>query len=149
MPPRFNELDVLALSDRAWDIVDPEGDHETEEQAWTVALHEDWPPIGSADELRARLSEIADALKPLPPAIPLQAVAALMTFLAEHPERHTPAEADLIDALHERYPDGLPDELVAWLAVRRQPPAAHRRPHGAPQPLRHPQTRPFPEPPGG
>jgi hypothetical protein len=142
MPTAFNELDLLALSELAWDIVDPEGDHEAQEQAWTVALHEDWPPIETAQQLSARLNEIADAISWPPPAIHPRALVALMVFLAEHPHRRRVEEALLADALDDAYPDELPGDMVAWLAERRQTPAAHRRTHGARQPRRHSDTRP-------
>lgn len=142
MSPAFNELDLLALSELAWETVDPEGDHEAQEQAWTVALHEDWPPIETAQQLRARLNEIADAISWPPPAVHPRALVALMVFLGEHPQRRQVEEAMLDDALDDAYPDGLPADIAAWLAERRQTPAAHRRTHGARQPRRHSDTRP-------
>jgi hypothetical protein len=142
MSPGFNELDLLALSELAWEIVDPEGDHEAQEQAWTVALHEDWPPIETTEELRARLNEIADAISWPPPAVHPRALVALMVYLAENQQRRRVEEDMLNDALHEAYPDGLPSDMAAWLAELRQTPNAHRRTHGASQPRRHPDTRP-------
>jgi len=142
MSPAFNELDLLALSELAWDIVDPEGDHEAQEQTWTVALHEDWPPIETTEQLRARLSETADAISWPAPAVHPRALVALMVFIAEDPQRRRVEEAMLVDALDDAYPDGLPADMAAWLAERRQTPAAHRRTHGAPQPRRHSDTRP-------
>lgn len=149
-PDRLNELDVVGLSGLAWEIIDPDGEHESEERAWVAALRQDWPPIGGVDELRARLDEIVEAMLPPPPAVPLRAVSALVIFLAEHPERRRPEEAALIDALREAYPDELPDDVARWLAVRAREPASRRREHGASQPRRRGGTRPLPpdEPPG-
>lgn len=141
MPTRFNELDLLALSELAWEIVDPEGDHEAQEQIWTAALHVDWPPIETAEKLQVRLNEIADAIAWSPPAVHPRALVALMVFLAEHPQPRRTEEAALADALNDAYPNGLPPDMAAWLAERRQTPAAHRRSHGAPRPRRH-ATRP-------
>ncbi|MGA2319368.1 MAG: hypothetical protein ABSG95_01325 [Solirubrobacteraceae bacterium] len=142
MPNGFNELDLLALSELAWDIVDPEGDHEAQEHIWTVALAEDRPAIATTQELRARLNEIADAGSWPPPAVHPRALVALMVFLAENPQRRRIEEAVLADALHDAFPDGLPPDMEAWLAERRQTPAAHTRTHGASQPRRHSDTRP-------
>jgi hypothetical protein len=142
MPTGFNELDLLALSELAWEIVDPEGDHEAQEQIWTLALPEDRPPIGTAQELRTRLNEIADAISWPPPAVHPRALVALMVFLAEHPQRRRIEEGMLVDALDDAYPDGLPTDMTAWLAERQQTPGAHRRTHGARQPRRHSDTRP-------
>lgn len=69
MPTPCNQLDLLALSELAWDIVDPEGDHETQEQIWTEALHDDGPPIETPEELRRRLIRIADEIAWSPPAV--------------------------------------------------------------------------------
>jgi len=145
MAPVFNELDLLALSELAWDIVDPQGDHEAQEQQWTAGLHEDWPPLDGVQELRARLNEIVETIEWLPPLVDPRVLVALMLFLAEHPQRRLIEDATLADALHDAYPDGLPDDIAAWLAERQQTPAAHRRAHGAPQPRRHPTRPPLPE----
>lgn len=142
MPPRFTELDLLALSELAWDILDPEGDHEAQEEVWTAALHEDWPPIETVEELRVRLTEIVDAIAWPPPAVHSRILVALIVFLAEHPERRRLEEATLADALDAAYPRGLPDDVAAWLDQRRQTPVAHRRTHGARHPLRRFDARP-------
>lgn len=141
----FNELDLLALSELTWDIVDPEGDHEAQEQMWTAALHEDWPPIGTAEELRARLSGIADSIAWPQPAVHPRALVALMVFLAERPERRRIEEAALAEALHDAYPNGFPPDIAAWLSERQHAPAAHTRTHGAPEPQRHATRPPRPE----
>ncbi|HEX6020698.1 MAG TPA: hypothetical protein VFZ00_01800, partial [Solirubrobacter sp.] len=83
----LTDLELVELSDRAWEIVDPEGAHEAEEQAWTALLPTGWPPLATLEELRAHLEEIVQTLDPPAPAVPLHAVAAVMTFLAAHPER--------------------------------------------------------------
>ncbi len=145
MAAPFNELDLLALSELAWQIIDPEGDHDAQEQTWTAALHDDPPPIESVEELRARLSAIADATVSPPPAVDPRALVALMVFLAEHPQRRRIEEAALADALHHAYPDGLPPDMAAWLAERRDTPAAHRRSHGVPEPRRRPTRPSLPE----
>ncbi len=141
MPAPVNELELLALSGLAWEIVDPEGDHEAQEQMWTAALHEDWPPIEGAEQLRARLEGIAETIVWSPPAVDPQALVAVMVFLAEHPQRRRIEEAVLLDALDDAYPDGLPAHVTAWLAERRATPDAHRRGHGAREPRRR-ATRP-------
>ena len=143
MPSRFIELDLLALSELAWDIIDPEGDHEAQEQAWTAALHQDWPPIETVEELAARLKEIADAIAWPPPAVDPGILTALIVFLAGHPGRCRIEEATLFDALHDAYPAGLPADITRWLAEREHTPAAHRRTHGARHPLRHVDARPL------
>ncbi len=140
----LNELDVVGLSDLAWEIIDPEGDHEGEERAWVAALRQDRPPIAGLDELRARLGEIVESMSPPPPAVPLRAVSALVSFLAEHPERRRLEEAALADALRDAYPHELPDDVARWLALRAREPASHRRRHGARQPRRQGGTRPVP-----
>jgi hypothetical protein len=145
MPPPFNELDLLALSELTWDIVDPEGDHESQERAWTEALHEDWPPIETAGELQARLSDIADTIAWPQPAVHPRVLVALMVFLAERPQRRRIEEAALADALHNAYPNGLPPDMEDWLSERRQAPAARQRSHGSPAPRRHATRPPLPE----
>ena len=141
----FNELDLLALSELTWDIVDAEGDHEAQEQMWTAALHEDWPPIETTEQLKARLSEITDSIAWPQPAVHPRALMALMVFLAERPERRRVEEVALSEALHDAYPDGLPPDIAAWLSERQHAPAPHTRTHGVPAPQRHATRPPRPE----
>ncbi|MBI5103846.1 MAG: hypothetical protein HZB46_02445 [Solirubrobacterales bacterium] len=132
----LSDIDLLALSDQAWDVVDPAAEHEAEEETWTAALRHGWPPPETVDDLRAHLDEVASSVQPRPPALPLRAVAAVMAFLAGHPERRDAGDALLLEAVREAYGDAVPDDVAAWLAVRRRAPEAHRRRHGAPGPRR-------------
>ena len=135
-PPPLSDLDLLALSDLAWDIVDPAGEHEAEEEAWTASLRHGGPPLATSDAVRAHLDEMVSALVPRPPAVPVRVVAAVMAFLAEHPERRDAGDALLIDAIHEAYGDDVPGDVAAWLAVHRRSPEPRRRRHGAAHPRR-------------
>ncbi len=56
MPTPLNQLDLLALSELAWDIADPAGDHETQEQTWTASLHDEGPVVETPEELHTLLS---------------------------------------------------------------------------------------------
>jgi hypothetical protein len=140
----LTDIDLVELSDLTWGLVDPDGEHEAEEQAWTALLPVGWPPVATVEELCARLEEIVQALVPPAPAVPLRAVAAVMTFLAVHPERRGGDQAVLVDAMREAFPSGvLAPEVAAWLDERRQAPPARERAHGAPDPRRHFHSRPF------
>jgi hypothetical protein len=137
----LTDIDLVELSDRAWGLVDPDAEHEAEEQAWVALLPVGWPPIATLEELCARLEESVQALVPPAPAIPLRAVAAVMAFLAAHPERRD--DAVLSDALREAFPSGdLPAGVASWLDERRRTPLAGRRGHGAAHPRRRFRTRP-------
>ena len=137
----LNDSDLIELSDFAWGLVDPEGEHEAEEQAWVALLPMGWPAVATVEELSARLGEVVRALVPPSPAVPLRVVATVMAFAATHPDRRD--EAVLPDALGEAFPGGvLPDEVAAWLADRRGRPPARRRSHGASHPRRHFHTKP-------
>jgi hypothetical protein len=135
-PQALSDLDLVALSDRAWDIVDPAGAHEAEEQTWTVRLRRDWPPLQTADDLRGHLDQLAATVQPSPPAVPLRAVAAVMVFLAEHEERRDTGDAVLGEALRAAFGDGTPADVAAWMAQRRRSPEAQRRGDGAAHPRR-------------
>ena len=138
-----HDLDLVELSDLAWGFLDGDDGHEAEEQAWVALLGADWPPIATIPQLRAHLDAIANALVAPSPAMPLRAVAALMAFLAAHPERRDVDEALFAEALREAFPVGeLPDDIAAWLAARANAPAAHRRHHGARPPRRRFHGRP-------
>ena len=144
-----HDLDLVEFSDLAWGFLDGDDGHEAEEEAWVALLGAGWPPTATIAQLRAHLDAIAELLAARSPAVPLRAVAALMTFLAAHPERRDVDEALFAEALREAFPVGeLPDDVAAWLAARAIAPAAHRRHHGARQPRRGFHGRPTrPEPP--
>jgi hypothetical protein len=137
----LTDIDLVELSDRAWGLVDAEAEHEAEEEAWVALLPVGWPPIATLEELCARLEEIVQSLVPPAPAVPVRGVAAVMAFLAAHPERRD--EAALSDALREAFPSGdLPAEVSAWLDERGRTPLARRRGHGAAHPRRRFHARP-------
>lgn len=142
-PEPLGDIDLIELSDRAWQIVDPDGDHEAEEQTWTAVLRVGWPPLATVADLRAHLDELVMAVSPPAPAVPLRPVAAVMAFLAAHRERHDLGEALLIDALHEAFGADTPRDVAGWLADRRTSPEPHQRRHGAPHPRRT-DARPSP-----
>jgi hypothetical protein len=142
---RPSTIDVVELSDLAWTIVDPGGEHEQLELAWSAALPRDWPPPADLGELRTRLREVTDALSPVAGRALLEVVAAAVAYLAAHPERRRVERAVIGEALREEFPEDLPPELAEWLA-RRAPAAPHQRGHGAATPRRHIHSRP-PEPP--
>lgn len=138
-----NNIDLIALSDAAWQVVDPDGEHEGEERAWSAAIEREGPPIRSLQELRGHLDGQVAALAPQAAAAPLSAVAAVMVFLAAHPDRHDRGGALLGDALRNVFGSTLPAQLASWLAAWHAKPGAHRRTHGAPHPRRTP-ARPAP-----
>ena len=144
-----HDLDLVELSDLAWGFLDGDDGHEAEEEAWVALLGAGWPPTATIAQLRAHLDAIAELLAAPSPAVPLRAVAALMAFLAAHPERRAVDEGLLGEALHEAFPGGeLPGDIAAWLAARAHQPAPHRRRHGARPPRRRFHARPArPEPP--
>jgi hypothetical protein len=132
----LSDIDLLELSDMAWQVIDPDGDYEGEEQAWATHLHTAGPPLAGLEELRTQLDELVSALSPPAPAVPVRAVAAVMAFLAAHPDRHDLGEALLMDALHDAFGADLPGDVMAWLSARRAQPGPRRRGHGAAQPRR-------------
>ncbi len=137
--------ELIELSDLTWTIVDVNGEHEALEQAWSDALPDDWAPAEGVEQLRARLGQITDALSDTGDAGLLGVVAALIVYLALHPEKRRVEQALVGEALREEYGAHLPDAITTWLA--RQPPVtAHARQHGAPAPRRHLRSRP-PAPP--
>lgn len=139
----LHDLDVLELSTLAWGIADPEGLHEAEEQVWTAALARGWPPLGSTAELRSFLDSAVQALLPPAPSVPLTAVAALMVFLAAHPDRRQDGDSVLAAALHEAFGDELPPPAVsAWLTERRSQSTPRARHHGAVAERRRFHSRP-------
>jgi hypothetical protein len=135
-PETLSDIDLVELSGTAWQIVDPGGDHEAEEQTWTALLRAGWPPLATVGDLRAHLEEIVTAVSPPAPAVPLRAVAAVMTFVAAHPERRDLGDALLVDALHEAFGPDMPEDVAGWLEDRRSLAEPHRRRHGTPGPRR-------------
>jgi len=139
----FTDIDLIALSDTAWQVIDPDGEYEDEEQAWSARLESAGAPPASLHELRAHLDQLVAGLTPTAPSVPLSAVAAVMAFLAAHPDRHDMGESLLQDALHDAFGTRPPAAVANWLSARRAHPGAHRHSHGAPQPRRTP-ARPSP-----
>jgi hypothetical protein len=95
-----------------------------------------WPPLPSHVDLRAHVEQLASAVSPPPPAIPLRTVAAVMVFLAAHPERRDGGDALLVDALRHAFDGNFPADVIAWLTGRRRSPGTRRRRHGASHPRR-------------
>jgi hypothetical protein len=124
-------IELIELSDLAWTIVDPDGEHEPLEQDWIAAMPHDWPPPEAPEELRERLAVVTATLRTAGNAGLLRVVAAVTVHLAGHPELRRPDPALITAALRAEYPAGIPAEIEAWLA-RRPAPAAHERSHGAP-----------------
>jgi hypothetical protein len=143
IPKPLSDVDLVELSDIAWQVIDPGGEHEVEEQTWTALLQIGWPPLPGLAELRAHLDEIVTAVSPPAPAVPLRAVAAVIAFLAAHPERRDSDEALLIDGLHETFGADLPPDVATWLSNRRRSPEPHGHRHGAPH-ARRTDARPSP-----
>jgi hypothetical protein len=117
MPEPLDELALVALSDLAWDVVDPEGSYEAEEVAWVALLRSGWPPIARDQALRPWPRTLEEALAPRTRA---RVVAAVMAFLAGHPQRRDDA------ALQS---DALRGEIAADVATWRYRTRAqsHRR----------------------
>ena len=121
--------ELIELSDLAWTIVDADGEHESIEQAWTAALPDDWAPGAGLDELRMRLDQVTETVKGNDHAALPGVVAAVIVYLAAHPQRRRPEQALIVEALRDEYGEHLPDEVAAWLA--RQPSrTAHVRHRG-------------------
>jgi hypothetical protein len=145
---RPDMIELIELSDLAWTIIDPNGEHESIERAWTAALPDDWAPAEGIDELRTRLSEITDLLRGTGEAVLLEVVSAVTVYLAAHPDRRRVEQAVIGEALGEEYGEDLPEEIAAWLA--REPSlSAHPRHHGAPASRRHFHSRPSSRAEGG
>lgn len=142
----FTSSDAMALSDRAWEIIDPEGLHEADERAWSEELAAEFMDGGHCDtlgDMRSRLDAVsaraAGAMRAVPPA----AISVLMVFLVEHPERHEFGEALLADAIRDGSIAGeMGEDLIAWLSEYREVPAAAHRHHLMPEELRHIGPRP-------
>jgi hypothetical protein len=117
----LNQNDMVELSDRAWTVVDPEGEHEAEERRFVELLLVDPEggfPLSGDGELRTHLTATVESVAGdrIPPH--LQAVAAVITFLAHRPERRSPDEGVLGEALHEAFPHGIPPSVADWLRAR-------------------------------
>jgi hypothetical protein len=135
-PQPLNQNDVVELSDQAWTVVDPEGEHEAEERRFVEVLLKGPAggfPLSGDSELRAHLATTVESVAgDLVPAH-LQAVAAVITFLARHPERRSPDERVLGEALHDAFPRGIPPSVADWLRTRpelAEPPEPEPRPPG-------------------
>jgi hypothetical protein len=138
---RPSTIELIELSDLAWTIVDPDGEHEQLERAWSSALPHGWPPPADIEQLRARLTEVADALRPGAEAGLLELVAAVIVYLAGRPERRRVEQVVFGEALREAYAEEVPAEITTWLATHPSL-APHTRHHGAPAPRRHVHSRP-------
>jgi hypothetical protein len=138
---RPSTIQLIELSDLAWTIVDPDSEHEQLERVWTSALPHGWPPPADVQQLRARLTEVVDALRPGAEAGLLELVAAVIVHLAGHPERRRLEQAVIGEALRDAYAADVPAEITTWLAAHPSP-APHTRHHGAPAPRRHMHSRP-------
>jgi hypothetical protein len=122
-------------------VVDPEGQHEQLEQAWTAALPRDWPPPVDLEQLHARLRETVVALRPASAPALLELVSVVIVYLAAHPERRRVEQAVIVEAIHEAYGTNVPAELADCLA-RGPGLEPHPRHHGSPAPRRHLHSRP-------
>jgi hypothetical protein len=134
-------IELIELSDLAWTIIDPVGEHESIERTWAAALPADWAPAEGIEELRTRLDEITDRLRTTGDGVLLKVVSAVTVYLAARPDRRRVEQAVIGEALHERYGEDVPVQIAEWL--RRQPSrSARARRHGAPAPRRHFHARP-------
>jgi hypothetical protein len=142
-PPEggLTTIELVELSDLAWTIVDPDGEHEQLEQAWIAALPNDWQQPADTQVLSTRLAETVRALRPFGQTPLPEIVSAAVLYLAAHVERRRVEEAVIGEALHERYGAEMPVEIAGWLA-RRPTPALSARRHGARARRRHFHTRP-------
>lgn len=136
MPRALTDIDLLELSDLAWDLIDPGDEHDAQEHAWIELLRPDGSALSTVDDLRAHLDGLVERLTPSPPWIPLRVVAAVMVFLADRPERTDLGEALLFDALREAFGAEPPDDVATWLDTRRRSPQPRFRTHGAAHPRR-------------
>jgi hypothetical protein len=117
----LNQNDLVELSDQAWTVVDPEGEHEAEERRFVEMLLENPGggfPLSADSELRAHLAATVESVAGDRIPARLQAVAAVISFLSRHPERHFLDEGVLSEALHEAFSDGVPESIAAWLHAR-------------------------------
>lgn len=145
--PWLSKTEVIALSDRTWEVIDPEGLHEADERRWVDEMARQLAaegPFETVEALRARLDGVCAAVGPAMDSVPPRAIALLMTFLASHPERHHLEDVLLADAVSEASRRGeVPtDELLTWLAERGEMPAPARRRHPLPEALHHIGPRP-------
>ncbi len=144
-PP--SSLDLVELSDMAWTTVDPVGMHEEEERRWVELLPRPSAPGSSLGELSSSLATAVASMGPAADSGRLKLVAALMRFLAAHPERRTLDEGLIQAALEEAFAPGpVPSEIGAALKQRADALDAHVRTHAARHPAPHSQRqRPAPE----
>src|ERR1019366_3882509 len=108
------DLNLIALSDTAWQVIDPDGEYEAEEQAWSARLQTGEAPWASLEELRTHLDQLAAELGTTAPAVPPSVVAAVMIFLAAHPQGHDLGEALLTEALDDAFGSAPPAEVASW-----------------------------------
>jgi hypothetical protein len=122
---------VVALSDLAWRSWSPRARTKPRNVPGSHSCPRPDRRLTTVAQLRAQLDEVVDALAPTAPAVPLRAVAAVMTYLATHYGRPGEAEATLAEALHEAFGSGqLPPDIDGWLTQRRRSMRAHLRPTG-------------------
>jgi hypothetical protein len=136
-------IELIELSDLAWTIIDSDGTHESLEQAWTAALPGDWAPDEGVDELRARLSEVTDAVTGNDARVLLEVLSAVIVYLAAHPDHRRVEPAVIGEALRDEYGAQMPHEIANWL-TRGEGPEPRRRHPGAPAPRRRFHSRPLP-----
>jgi hypothetical protein len=111
---------LVELSDEAWTVVDPEGEHEAEERRFVEVLvdPEGGFPLSGDSELRARLAATVESVAGDRIPAHLQAVSAVIAFLSRHPERRLLDEGVLSEALHDAFTEGIPASVTAWLRTR-------------------------------
>lgn len=147
LPNPPDSLDLVALSDIAWSVVDPLGIYEQEERSWVELLPSPAPPAESTKALASSLDAVVATLADRADAGRLRLIVALMCFLAAHPEHRELDEGLIQAALEEAFaPDAVPAEIAAALEQRadaldarvRVRPSRHPAPHAERQ-------RPAPE----
>lgn len=131
------ELDLVELSDRAWEVIDPIGLYEEEERHWVEALTAEGRSIAGLPALGRRLERVAETVGSPHDHVPTRLTALLMEFLASHEEIHELSDGVLHDAIEDSYaPTEVPPDIAAFLAERRDALDAHVRGHGAEHPRR-------------
>lgn len=75
----LSENEAIGLSDRAWEVIDPESLHEADERCWVDELARQLvgqPPVASIEELRTRLAAVCSAVGPAMDSVPPRAIRA-------------------------------------------------------------------------